>query len=449
MSGNGIRRTALIFLLSVMLGGMAAAQAQDVTIGDMTIDQLQWGERLLKVPVENHRDDTARLSIYIQTVYPHHYLSGLDRLDVDTFPAIPPNASVDLFPSFEIPGSFGRVGIRAQIYWRYDNRPTMGPDSTFQVFTNVFEPKGEAGQYAGKRHSVGPAYSIMDHFQLNFEYPTLLLYFLARGQTLQEISTLFKAEMEYTVLTVDRFRKEAFFPRAEDSLAPGLLAVSEREGYPLKEKVQAALVAFTAWYENGGGKKLDGILADLDLDSRARKLPSVQTPILLALLEEPWNNPEIGLEAIGFENQDDDIKTQNQPHWIMEGGDFFLPKRCLAVFKDNGILHLATFSPNPELPYEKATIFDMRKAVQEADGALTRIDAARLRQAVEQARKQGLVKELAAKLDPVIDEAQAGLEFCPPYKKAYLADYIYRMALGGYFVDHPPETGIDCVQVTY
>ncbi len=432
-----------------MLGGMAAAQSKDITIGDMTIDRLEWGERFLKVPVENHRNGTAHLSIYIQTVYPHHYLSGLDRLDVDTFAVIPPKTSMELFPSFEIPGSFGRVGIRTQIYWRYDNGPTIGPDSTFQVFTNVFEPKGEAGQYAGKRHSVGPAYSIMDHFQLNFEYPTLLLYLLARGQSPQEISTLFKAEMQYTDLTIRRFRKEGFFPRTEDSLSPGLLAVSEKEGYPLRDKVQAATAAFAAWYEKDGAKKLDGILDDIDIDSRTRTLPSVQIPLLLALLEKQWNNPVIGLETIGFEDQDVDVRTQNQPHWIMEGGDYFLPKRCLAVFKDNGKLHLATFSPNPELPFEKATIFDMRKAAQDADGALAQIDASQMRRAVEQARKDGLIKDLAAKLDPIIAEAQAGLEFCPPYKKAYLADYIYRMALGGYFVDHPPERGIDCVQVTY
>jgi hypothetical protein len=432
-----------------MLGGITAAQSQDVTIGDMTIDQLHWGERILKVPVENHRNDTARLSIYIQTVYPHHYLSGLDRLDVDTFPVVPPNASMELFPSFEIPGSFGRVAIRAQVYWRYDNGRTIGPDSTYQVFTNVFEPKGEAGEYAGKRHSVGPAYSVMDHFQLNFEYPTLLLYLLARGETPEKISTLFKAEMEYTDLTIGRLRKEQFFPRTEDSLSPGLLAVSEREGYPLRKKAEAAVAAFTAWYEKDGGKRLADILGDADLDSRTRQLPSVQIPVLLALLEAPWNNPKIGLEAIGFENQDTDAKTQNQPHWIMEGGDFFLPKRCLAVFKDNGKLHLATFSPNPQLPFEKATIYDMRKAAQDADGALTVVEAAKLLEAVRNAREQGLVKDLAAKLDPIIGEAQTGLEFCPPYKKAYLADYIYRMALGGYFVDHPPEAGIDCVQVSY
>lgn len=432
-----------------MLGGMAAAQSKDVTIGDMTIDRLEWGERLLKVPVENLRNDTAHLSIYIQTVYPHHYLSGLDRLDVDTFLAIPPKASLEVYPSFEIPGSFGRVGIRAQVYWRYDNGRTVGPDSTFQVFTNVFEPKGDAGQYAGKRHSVGPVYSIMDHFQLNFEYPTLLLYFLARGQTPEQISTLFKAEMEYTELTINRLRKENFFPRDEDSLSPGLLAVSEEEGYPLRDKAQAAVAAFTAWYEKGGGKKLDGILDDAGVDSRTRTLPAVQIPIFLALLEESWNNPMIGLETIGFKDQDADITTQNQPHWIMEGGDFFLPKRCLAIFKDNGNVYQATFSPNPELPYEKATIYDMRKAVQDADGALAQIKASQMLQVVEQARKDGLVKDLAAKLDPIITEAQSGLEFCPPYKKAYLADYICRMALGGYFVDHPPERGVDCVQVAY
>ncbi len=449
MSGNGIRHAVMIFLLSVMLGGMAAAQNQDITIGDMKIEPLEWGERVLRVPVENHRSDTAHLSIYIQTVYPHHYLSGLDRLDVDTFPAIPPNTSMELFPSFEIPGSFGRVAIRAQIYWRYDKGRTMGPDSTFQVFTNVFEPKGEAGQYAGKRHSVGPAYSIMDHFQLNFEYPTLLLYLLARGQTPQEIGTLFKAEMEYTRLTLDRLRNEGFFPREEDSLSPGVLAVSEREGYPLREKTQAATASFTKWYQDGGAKRLDKILDDADVDSRTRTLPAVQIPILLALLEEQWNNPKLGLETIEFKDQDTDVRTQNQPHWIMEGGDFFLPKRCLAVFKDNGVLHLATYSPNPELPYEKATIFDMRKAVQEADGALPSVDAARLSEAIAKARQQGLIKALAAKLDPIINEAAGGLEFCPPYKRAYLADYVYRVALGGYFVDHPPEAGMDCVQVTY
>ncbi len=449
MPGRGTK--AVIVLLGAALLSGTASSDENVLIGKMGMDQVSWGARLFHVPVENYRDDTLHLNIILHTLYPGHYLSGMDRLEVDTVIDIPPNAYEDLFVPFEIPGSFGRMATRAMIIPRYDNyqAPPGVNDTALQVFSNVFNARDDATAYAGRKHSVGPVYTVMDHFQLNYEYPRLVLFLLARGKSPSEISDLFRAEMEYTHIVIKRFRREDFFLPAGDSPVPGILAVSEREGYVLKEKANAAIAAFTSWYKEDGKGEMARILKDGGIDPYAAELPSIQIPILLTLLEELWVDAEAGFDVPRFEDMERDIAVCNRTRWIMQGGEFFLPKLCLGVFEQNSQMHLATFSPDAELPFDKACIYDMRRAVEDAGEAIIAVDAEQVRRALGRAREDEMIKKIAGQLRSIIDEAQAGLEYCAAYQRPYLADYVFRMALGGYFVNHRPSQGIDCIRILY
>jgi hypothetical protein len=186
------------------------------------------------------------------------------------------------------------------------------------------------------------------------------------------------------------------------------------------------------------------------IDDFSRHAPALRLWLLTVLLEaEPA--PE-GAEDFGIPRLDDmanDLRVQNRPRWIVQGGEFFLPRLCLAAFEQKGRLHIGTYSPNPQLPFEKAPIYDLRKAAEDNAGGIPYVTSAQLRQVLEAAEKQGLVKEIRGKLMEVILAARADLERYKPFQQPYLADYLYQLVLGGYFAGHRLESGLDCVGVAY
>lgn len=440
-------------VMSVILGVLSAGPVtgQDIVIGKMELDKVEWGIRKLYIPVDNLRDDTAYLNVIIHTVYPAHYLSGIDRLTVDTTLTVAPFALGRLEVPFEIPGSFGRAVSRAVVFWRYkgSRTPPGVPDSTFQMFSTVFYAQEDATPYADRKHCIGPAYAMIDYFDMNFEYPRLILFLLARGENLDAINSLFDTETDYTGLLVQRLRDQGFFPFGTDSLVPGVLAIEEGEGYAIKSKVKDAGEAFATWYENTGGQQLDDIFAEVGLEPYTRELPALRMPILLTLLRENWVDTEHGFGVPQYEDMKTDLRALTHPRWFVQGGEYFMPKLCLAAFEENGRMHLGTFSPDPALPFDKAPIYDLRRAVEEAAGSLILVDARQIRDALARARQQNLAADVVDRLREIIPDAQTDIQRFAAYQTPYLADYIIRVILGDYFVDQGPSEGLDCIQVEY
>jgi hypothetical protein len=447
-----MKTSLLVFAASLLITGLAPAQ--DVIVGDIIIDKNEWGSRTASFSVENTIDDTARLYIVINTVYPQHYLSGLEKLETDSIAALGPKEIKDFVIPFKLHGSFERVVTRVLIFRRFDNyAPDRNiPDSTYQMFHNIFRTKGDANAYAGRKHSIGPVYSVMDHFLMNFDYPRLVLFLLSRGMSKEEISTFFEADVEYTDEVISDLGDDGFFPLEGDKLAPGILAIDEKEGYGLKTMHITVAEAFYSWYENVGRKELGRLMEDAGLDPYVSELPSLQIPILLALMMEKWIDPKLGVDILRFEDKDQDLKAHNMPRWIAQGGEFFLPKLCLAAFEEGGELHFATFSPDPSLPYDKACIYDLRGAVEKEAGSIIMVKAEQIREVMAEAREKQLIDELVNEtITKVVASsgAQAVLKQFKPYQEPYLADYICRTALGEYFVEHLPGDGLDCIRVEF
>jgi hypothetical protein len=446
--------TPVLVILIAAFSYTGLQAEQTVSVGEIELDRNEWGSRRVFIQVDNVVDDTAWINVVVYTIYPGHYLSGLERLEVDTTVAIEPKGVDDLVIPFKMHGSFGRIVTRVMVHWHYDRYvpEVEQPDSTFQIINSIFSGKGDADEYSGRKHCVGPVYSVMDHWLLNFEYPRLVLYLLGRGETPEAISDLFRADLEYTNEVISDLRGEGFFPLMNESLAPGLLPVSEQEGYGLKPKFAEAAEAFSSWYEESGQKQLDKILAEADLDDYARQLPSLQMPILYTLLMERWIDPEVGFGIPKFETMAEDINMLSRTNWIAQGGEFFLPKLCFGAFDENGRLHFGTFSPDPELPFDKASIYDMRGSVEKEAGSIITIEADQMRRVLTAARETKLTDKLAeTMIKNIIDDpaTTASLEHYKPYQRPYLIDYIIRVALGKYFIDHKPGQGLDCVQIGY
>ncbi|MDD4050285.1 MAG: hypothetical protein PHR28_00120 [candidate division Zixibacteria bacterium] len=441
----------LLIISAVVLAGDAGAVGPKLE--NIQIDLIQWGIRTVTFKVDNPRSDSAQIDVKFMTLYPDHYLSGLNMYKKDTTMFVGPLGVQDMAVTFEIPGSFGRVIPRVFIYWHYLHPyadDSTASDSTTQTFSSVFIAKDEARVLVDRKHSVGPGYCKIDHPLLDFEFPRLMLFLLSRGSSLKAIENLFIVEEGYTGYIYNQLRQDGFFPLASDSLAPGILALAEPELYTIRAKTKLATETFAAWYDREGKAGLDKIMKKAGLDDFTQELPGVRMKILLTLLETNLVDSTVAFDISHFREPDQDQKSQSRARWIVQGGDFFMPRLCLAEFQDKGVFYLSTFSPDPKLPYDVAPIWDMRKAVEKPAVTIPEIKATQLRKIVEKAQKDELVDSLGLALRSIISEARTDVAAMKPYQASYFADYIYQVALGDYFAVHKvPADWLDCVIVRY
>ncbi len=445
-----INNILVISFLIVIL--FDTAPADNLSVGNMEFDRVKWGMMDLTVPFNNPRNDTARVSVNILTLFHEHYLSGLERFPADTSIAVVPLSEETYKVPFEMPASYGTAVVRVKIHWRFDNPEPDDPpvDSVGQTFRAFLKIPESAAKYINQKHSIGPVYSMLDHELIMLEFPRLFLYLRSRGMSLNKIASTFEVETDYAETIYQRLKKDGFFPLAKDSLAPGIVAITEQEGYIVRARLNAAVRMFASWYDRQGHDELDQIMNRAGVDEFARRLPALQMSILLNLLGHRWVVSESGFDIARFQNIEKDLKNLNRPRWIVEGGEFFLPKLCLAAFEDDGMLHLTTFCPDPDLPYDKAPVFNMRKTVEESSGSTPIIDASQIRKIIREAEKANLLNFIADDLRSFILTVRPEIKKFKRYQAPYLADYVYRFVLGGYFDQHKPDQDwIDCVRIRY
>lgn len=450
-----MNRTLVSLVLAVVMIGACGpgAGAAGLKLDNYQIDLLQWGMRTVTVDVDNPRSDSASIEVKIMTLYPDHYLSGLHRVEVDTTIYIEPLTDREIAVKFEMPGSFGRVISKAFFYWRYLHPypdDSFAADSAAKTFSSIAIAKDEALALTDRKHSIGPGYCKIDHPLLDFEFPRLMLFQLSRGNTLKQIQNLFIVEDGYTEYVYHELRNDGFFPVPTDSLAPGILALTEQELYPLRDRTAQGIKTFGDWYDGGGKTALDRIMKKAGIDDYSRGLPGLQLKILLTLLERDLVDSVAAFDVSRFQNPDQDQKSQGRARWIVQGGDFFMPRLCLAEFQDKGTFYLATFSPDPKLPYDVAPIWDMRKAVENPPLSLHQVKASQLRKVIDKATKEKLIDGVAAELKAIVAAGRADVQIIKPYQDSYLADYLYRIILGGYFApEEAPADWLDCVIIKY
>ncbi len=425
----------------------------DIELGMMIFEKAFWGPVTLTIPIDNKRDDSAKINVEITLLFHEHYVSGLERFVTDTFFYIPPLHQQDHLVNFELPPSFGMVIIRVIVQREYVN-PLPGDEyfePVSQLFRSILKVPDGAADYMNRKYSVGPIYSVLDHQFINLDLGRIYMFEIARGTLLSEISDAFEVSNEYLRYIYRKLFDEGFFPDAVNKYTPGVMAVKEEEGQVIKRLLDSrALPMFRSWYESVIDPAMDQIMKDAGVVETARRLPSLKMAILLNLLGRDWINDKSGYKIMTFEDQQYDLSVYNRPFWIIEGGEFYVPPLCHAVFEENGELYMATFSPDPSLTYEKAAIFSMRREVEENEGAIPVVRAAQIGQIIDAFEKRGSPGKFGEELRLFIVTARPQIKKFRGYQVPYLTDYVIRYILGAYFLEHPANNDwIDCVRVEY
>lgn len=441
-----------IIILIAGLGLLSGAVAAKVNIGNMQMDWIAWGMRELIVPFDNQGADTAQIRLTIATLYQDHYLSGLDLYEEDTVLFLPPHQKQTVTLGFELPGSYGRAVSKAYAYWSYPqtSKAEKIADSVGQTFSSIFHASQDASLYAERRHNTGPAFAQIDYPMLNFEFPRLLLYMLSRQMPVSKIERILIVDKEYIESVRQRLNDQGLFPFPDNIIAPGLLGISEMEGFKLKPDIRAAADKFATWFDSKGRKDLTKILEKADLDPTLADIPALQMEIILSLLRERWIATEQGFDISHYDLATEDIIQHNRPRWIVQGGGYFMPKLSLAAYEHDTGIYLATLSPDPSKKIERMVMEEMMAAVDAAAGTIPEVTTGQIKDIIKRAQKKNLIKDINVELLALIEKAKTEIEFIKPYQYPYLADYICRVVLGEYFIGHPPADGQpDCVSLRY
>ncbi|MEE9443638.1 MAG: hypothetical protein V3V99_13315 [candidate division Zixibacteria bacterium] len=441
----------LIFIIGTC---SSLSEAQKIFVKKISMDRNLWGLRYLKIPIENNRNDTARVSAEYFIKYENHYLSGLERTGFDTTFIVPPKSTNEYRFYYELPGSFGRSKSRLLIRWKYDNplESDTIQDSTLQSFNTTVTAIGGADQYDAKKHSPGPAYGILNYQDIFFEYPRLLLYLLARQKTVDEIGTIFRVDLRSSYSIIDRLRSEGLFPEDQEDLKPRLVAISENEGFQIRPQINIATESFQAWYKSKGKAKLDEILAETGINPEQKGSKALRTLVLLSLLNESWTEPGSlsGLESTDFGKV---LSNLNSVKWIVQGGDFFMPRLSLGAYEKNKDIVLFTFSLDPVRGYEKARLTGVHENIEEKIRLLQTevpsISPKDLIEIMKIARQSGLTDDLLKDIKSLLESVTSNLETYQGYQEPYLANYLIRSVVGGAFAERRHRNNLDFIIVRY
>jgi hypothetical protein len=349
--------------------------------------------------------------------------------------------------------SIGLAVIRVKILRKYFN-PRLGDEpyeevtQTFRSYMKIPDP---AAAYMNKIYSAGPMYSLMNNVLVNLDLGRIYMFKMAREERRDKVAKAFEIGVDYLKEFHERLVEEGLFPMPNKYI-PGLMAINEEEALEIKAILDArGIPLFKKWYEDHGRDAIDLAMMDAGIVETARDMPSLRMALLLNIMEPGWLDLEDGYVSMHFQDRQTDLNAYRRPLWIIEGGEFFLPRLCHAAFEEeDGTFYMSTFNPNTGLTYEKATIYDMRKIVSEDGIAAPLVEASQIRRALEAIKRDKRLESLPVNLKQLIYEVRPYLKKIKSYQAPYLVDYVYRYILGAYFIEHPVAKGwLDCVRVDY
>ena len=441
-------------LLFALLGAIPTLKAQEgLDPGFMKFEKVFWGPVALRIPIHNHRSDSARLDIETTLLYHDHYLSGLERFNADTTIIVPPDFNDAYRVYVQIQPSYGMAVVRVTLFWEYFNpAPDEAPaEEISQLFRSQLKVPAGASAYLNENYSAGPVYSLLNQVTFNLDLGRVYMFEMGRSESRSDLAKAFEIEPDYLQKLHEQLVEDGMFPIPGKTYKPGVVSIKEEEAMVIKKLLDGkGLALFRRWYESDGKKNIDMYMNYAGIDEKAGNMPALRLAVLLSLFGKNWIETNNDYQVMEFNDKIFDLGVYRRPLWVVEGGEYYIPPFCHAAFEEGGITYMTTFKPNPELPYEKATIYDMRKAVEEKGPMAPVVTAEQIHQMIAMARQDESTKEFSKSFKELIMFVRPEVKKFETHQIPYLVDYVLRYILGAYFVEHQVDQNkLDCVRVEY
>jgi len=322
-----------LFFVLIVFAQTAFPQEAEVSIGEVTLDKLHWGEQKAIFEVVNHTDYLKFIKVITEITFEGTYLSPSREL-TQSFP-LGPFQTRTIDPAFSVPPNFGKAKMMLRIYDVVDTLDELLSSQQIMeqpFFVNFRVPDGLT-DYLQNKISMPAMVGRSPAF--DSEFSRILLMLLNEGKSVEEIAQMAETEVEIVLGLVDRMVKDGFLTRKDNEIKfrfPMITLPEAEEVKKLSETVSDELAALVVKNLPSYLKVIDSLISakamtiDTNYFLHGGTVLHFEYPVVAGLFL--WY--DLGQEFIDRLRPLDIFANTNPCHaritnymYAIEGGDFF------------------------------------------------------------------------------------------------------------------------------
>ncbi|MBN1212344.1 MAG: hypothetical protein JXA92_07180 [candidate division Zixibacteria bacterium] len=322
-----------LFLVLIVFAPSAFSQDAEVSIGEVSLDKLHWGEQKAVFEIINHTDYIKYITVVTDIAFEGTYLSPSRELTQSYL--LEPLQTRTIDPSFSVPPNFGKAKMILRIYDVVDTLDDLLSSQLVleqPFFVNFRVPDGLTDYLQNK---VSMPAMVGKSPAFDNEFSRILLLLLNEGKSVEEIAKLAETEVEIVQGLIDRMVGYGFLVRNGDEIKfrfPMIGIPEAEEVKKLAETVSDELAAMVKKNLPGYLKVVDSLIkakamtADTNYFLHGGTVLHFEYPVVSGLLL--WY--DLGQEFIDRLRPLDIFANTNPCHaritnymYALDGGDFF------------------------------------------------------------------------------------------------------------------------------
>ncbi len=305
-----------IVIAVIIISAPLAANAEngEVVVGNVDLSGLGWGNQTANIELENKTDYLKFIVTNTDLSFKGMYTNP--AFTVKTTYMLEPKQKITISPEVFIPGNYGTVTIKLDMYDVIDTLDELMPGQMFyeQPFVITFNPSDEIYPYLQEKITFPPRVDVHPFF--NNEFVRLLFTLLAEGKTAEEIAALNKCDVEFVKSQIEFYLKKGYIKSDKGTYKLNFPYITRKEAEDGKKIADVASDKLAALFK----KNISGYYNVIDSLIAAKAIPNDSNDFIsgATLLYKP--TPVISAFVLWFELGKEFI-TRSAPLLIYDGTD--------------------------------------------------------------------------------------------------------------------------------
>lgn len=346
----------IIIAISFLLSVSVFAQQNDIHVGDVELSSLTWGEQTVNIELENKTEYLKFIITNTDLLFEGMYANP--ESNVETIYILEPLQKINISPEIFIPGNYGTVTIKLDVYDVIDTLDELMPSQKFfeQPFVIKYHPSDEIFPYLEEKVTFPPRVDL--HPLFNNEFVRLLFALLSEGKSVKEIASMNKCDTTFVNSQIALYLKNGYLVPYEGSYRTKFPFITREEAESARKIAMDTSDKLVAIFlENIGS-----YFTVIDSLTEAKTIPRDSNDFIsgAALLYKPtpvistfvlWF--ELGREFITrsaplllYDGTDICNARNTQFMYMVDGGDYFNGSHFFGLFYGNGY-YSVMFSEEP------------------------------------------------------------------------------------------------------
>jgi len=330
-----LRRILLpgLFLVIIVFSQTAFPQEAEVSIGEVSLDKLHWGEQKAIFEVVNHTDYLKFIKVITEITFEGTYLNPSREL-TQSFP-LEPFQTRTIDPSFNVPPNFGKAKMILRVYDVVDTLDALLSSQLVMEQSFFISFRVPDGLTAYLQNKISMPAMVGQNPAFDSEFSRILLSLLNEGKSVEEIAQIAETKVEIVQDLIGRLVSSGFLKQSNNNILfrfPMISITEAKEVKELSETVSDELAALVVKNLPTYLKVVDSLIAakamttDTNYFMHGGTVLHFEYPMVAGLLL--WY--DLGQEFIDRLRPLDIFANTNPCHaritnymYAIEGGDFF------------------------------------------------------------------------------------------------------------------------------